>query len=318
MTLISRYVFLDNKKNTLQHSSGKITIAEISVVLPVKDNQKGIDLYLDTFFLTHQREHFPREFIIVDNNSFPPIHIKDRHRKSGIIKLLSCKAPGPAAARNLGAMNAIGQWLLFNDSDCLPTASFLTGYLKASNGSVAYAGNIKSLGKDRLSRYYESQEILIPLKVRTAEGRFAPQYLVTANSLVWKQAFIQVKGFNECIKIAGGEDVDFGLKLAQIGNLSYAFESVILHDFGDGIKGFFKRFIRYGEGNRIVEELWQTNMRPKPFRPNTRTLYNKIASIFQFTLLLYGYLMVDRKIKKQKLNVAAGKPFSHSVAGLGN
>lgn len=221
--------------------------------------------------------------------------------KSGMIKLLSCKKPGPAAARNVGAMNAIGQWLLFNDSDCLPTTSLLTGYLNADNGSVAYSGNIKSLGKDRLSRYYESQEILLPLKVCTANGQYAPQYLITANSLVWKEAFIEVKGFNENIKIAGGEDIDIGLRLAQIGNLNYAFESVLLHDFSDGIKGFVKRFIRYGQGNRIIEELWQTNMRPKAFRPNTRTLYNEIVSKLQYTFLLYGYLLADRKIKLKKL-----------------
>ena len=98
-------------------------------------------------------------------------------------------------------MNAIGQWLLFNDSDCLPTASFLTGYLKANNGSVAYAGNIKSLRKDRLSKYYESQEILIPLKVYTAKGQLVPQYLITANSLVWKQAFIEVKALMKTSKL---------------------------------------------------------------------------------------------------------------------
>lgn len=300
MTLISRLVFLSNKKNSVQHSSGRIKIAEISIVLPVKDNQKGVDLYLDTFFLTHQSESFPKELIIVDNNSSPPIHIKDRHLKSGIIRLLLCRKPGPAAARNFGAMNAIGQWLLFNDSDCLPTPSLLAGYLNADNGSVAYAGNIKSLGRGRLSKYYESQEILIPLKVYTDNGRFAPQYLITANSLVWKQAFIDANGFNENIKIAGGEDIDLGLRLAEIGHLTYAFESVVLHDFSDGIKGFVKRFIRYGQGNRIVEELWQTNMRPKPFRPNSSTLYNKMASKLQYALLLIGYLLADGKIRLKK------------------
>ena len=54
------------------------------------------------------------------------------------------------------------------------------------------------------------------------------------------------EGFNENIKIAGGEDVDFGLRLSQIGDLNYAFENGLLHEFSDGIKGFVKRFIRYG------------------------------------------------------------------------
>ena len=200
-------------------------------------------------------------------------------------------------ARNFGALNSIGQWILFNDSDCIPTKSFLTGYANADNGSIAYAGNIHSVGNDRLSKYYESQEILIPLKTYNDKGDFVPQYLITANTLVWRQAFIEVNGFNEKIKIAGGEDVDFGLRLSQVGHLSYAFDSILLHNFSDGIIGFYKRFKRYGQGNRIVETLWQTDMRPRPFRPNKRTIINEVFAKLQYLFLLHGYLRADRQIR---------------------
>jgi glycosyltransferase involved in cell wall biosynthesis len=297
MTLISRLVFFKNKKKTPTKSSDRIKINDISIIVPVKDNQKGIDNYLDNFFVTNQHDTFPKEIIIVDNNSKPAIEICRRHLTSGLVKLLSCKTPGPAAARNFGALNSSGQWILFNDSDCIPTKSFLTGYVNADNGSIAYAGNIHSLGKDRLSKYYESQEILIPLKTYNEQGDFVPQYLITANTLVWRQAFMEVNGFNEKIKIAGGEDVDFGLRLSQIGTLSYAFDSILLHDFNDGLIGFYKRFKRYGQGNRIVEALWQTDMRPRLFRPNKRTIINEVFAKLQHLFLLHGYLQADRQIR---------------------
>jgi len=297
MTLISRLVFFKNKKKTLSKSSDRIRVDEVSIIVPVKDNQKGVDNYLDNFFVTHQYDNFPKEIIIVDNNSKPAIQICRRHLASGLVKLLSCKTLGPAAARNFGALNSSGQWILFNDSDCIPTNSFLTGYVKADNGSIAYAGNIHSVGNDRLSKYYESQEILIPLKTYNDKGEFVPQYLITANTLVWRQAFIEINGFNENIKIAGGEDVDFGLRLSQVGHLSYAFGSILLHDFSDGIVGFYKRFKRYGQGNRIVEHLWQTDMKPRPFRPNKRTLTNEVFAKLQYIFLLYGYLKANREIR---------------------
>lgn len=298
MTLISRLVFFQEKK-TQNKSSGRIKTNEISIIIPVKDNQKGIDNYLDNFFATHAYDNFPKEIIIVDNNSAIPTVVSDKHQSHGLtVKLLSCKKLGPASARNFGANQATGQWLLFNDSDCIPTGTLLTGYLRADNSSLAYAGNIKALGQDRLSKYYESQEILIPLKTYNDKKEFVPQYLITANTLVWTATFFEVGGFNENINIAGGEDVDFGLRLSQLGNLSYAFDSIALHNFDGGLKSFYNRFVRYGQGNRIVEHLWQTNMRPRPFRPNRRTIFNGITARLQYLFLLMGYLSADRQIRK--------------------
>ncbi len=301
MTLISRLVFSEKKK-TLQKSSEKVVTSEISIVIPVKDNQEGVNSYLDRFFITHQADHFPREIIFVDNNSIAPLFIPKSHQNSGLsLKLFLCTRKGPAAARNFGANHATGKWVLFNDSDCLPTESLISGYLKADNGAVAYAGNIKALGRDKLSSYYESQEILIPLKTLHSSGKFVPQYIITANTLVWKDAFVECGGFNEQIRIAGGEDVDLGLRLSQIGELSYAFDSIAYHNFNDGLIGFYKRFNRYGKGNRIIEHLWGTNMSPKPFKPVKISVFNRFAAFFQYLFLLLGYLKANYQIKKYGL-----------------
>lgn len=301
MTLISRLIFFKGKKKTVQKSSGNIRIDEVSIVIPVKNNQQGINNYLDHFFLTHRPEIYPREIIVVDNNSKPSLRIFERYLETGLVKPILCTIPGPAAARNLGALNATGKWLLFNDSDCIPTNSLLTGYIKGENGSVGYAGNIKSVGRGALSRYYESQEILLPLKTLSETGVFVPQYLITANTLVWKSSFMEIGGFNEDITIAGGEDVDFGLRLSQIGRLSYAFESLLLHDFNDGLIGFYKRFKRYGRGNKIVEKLWQTNMKPTPFRPNKKCIINEFFALLQYLFLLHGYQSQEEDTRQFKV-----------------
>jgi glycosyltransferase involved in cell wall biosynthesis len=295
MTLISRLVFFTEKK-TQNKSSGRIRTNEISIVIPVKDNQKGINKYLDSLFHLLTAEELPKEIIIVDNNSQPEISISKKHISTGKVKLIKCKSPGPAASRNLGASIAGGEWLLFNDSDCIPSRRILSGFLKADNGSVAYAGNIKSYGNDLLSKYYESQEILIPLKTYNASGDFVPQYLITANTLIWKEAFNEIGGFNESILIAGGEDVDLGLRLSQIGHLSYAFDSIAYHDFNDGLLGFYRRFKRYGYGNRIIEELWSTNMKPEKFKPNEKSLFNSFAASLQYYFLSIGYKAADRNL----------------------
>lgn len=127
------------------------------------------------------------------------------------------------------------------------------------------------------------------MKIYDQRGKFMPQYLITVNSLIWKKVFIEINGFNEKIDIAGGEDIDLGLRLSRLGKLSYAFDSIVIHDFSGGILGFYKRFIRYGKGNRFIEEIWKTDLKSKLFRPNERTLINEILAKLQYLFWKIGY-----------------------------
>jgi len=304
--MISRLVFSLKKKTTKK--SSKIKLKEISIIIPVKDNQNGIDDFLSSFFKTHKKEEYPKEIIIVDNLSIQAVQIRPEFQKRGIeIILANCDKKGPASARNKGVKISKGNWILFLDSDCLATKSTVNGYLKSCNNSVAYAGMVKSLGKDFISKYYEEQEILMPLKVSDKNGNFVPQYLITANCIIWKEAFKEVGGFNEKIQLAGGEDVDLGLRLSEIGNLSFAFDAVANHNFDDGLKGFWDRFIRYGKGNRIVEEIYKSDLSPSLFRPNKKTIVNEVLSKIQWLGLKIGYEKMNKKIKTDANNAYNGK-----------
>lgn len=82
---------------------------------------------------------------------------------------------------------------------------------------------------------------------------------------------------------------DLGLRLSQIGNLSYSYHAIVNHNFDDGLTGFCKRFIRYGKGNKIVEKLYDTDLSPILFRPNKRTFFNEILAKIQWLCLKIGY-----------------------------
>lgn len=285
--MISRLGFKPTRQQTIKSDLLRET-KEVTIIIPVKDNQNGIDFFLSEFFATHTADNFPREIIIVDNNSIPEIELKQANFPIPV-RLFSCTKIGPASARNFGAQHSQTNWILFTDSDCVPTSNLLTGYLTAQNGSVGYAGNIKAYGQDIISKYYEQQEILLPPKVYERPNQPRPDYLITANCLVWRPAFDKVGGFNETIKIAGGEDIDLGFKLLNIGQLTYAFESIAQHNFGDGLHDFKERFIRYGYGNKIISRLYDLDLKPRTFKPNKRTLINYLLSYLQFIWLTTGY-----------------------------
>ncbi|PHM11370.1 glycosyltransferase [Nostoc sp. 'Peltigera malacea cyanobiont' DB3992] len=290
MTLISKLGYKPTKKANLI-APLKVISSDISIVIPVNNNQKGIDLFLSIFFNTHGSKIYPREIIIVDNNSNKPITIHKKFQINGLeIILLKCSKIGPASARNLGLSCSKGDWILFTDSDCIPCESWITGYIDSMNGSIGYAGNVKAWGGDFLSKYYETQEILVPLKVIYNETNISPEYLITANALIWKPAIEKIGGFNEDINIAAGEDIDLGWRLLELGNLSYAFNSLVFHNFDDGILGFVRRFSRYGKGNKVISKIYNIDLSPQRFNPNRRSFINQLLSKLQYICLLWGYI----------------------------
>ena len=195
---------------------------------------------------------------------------------------------GNYKARNAGWRAAGGKWILFADSDCRPASGWLKGYIEASNGSIGYSGIVLSYGRDFISRYYESQSILIP-SMNNHASILSPDYIITANALVWKKALEKIGGFDETIKIAAGEDVDLGFRLREIGNLGLAAKSVVFHDFNDGLVGFTKRFRRYGKGNHMLAQMYGMSIKPRRFAPRQRSLGSSILAHIQYLSMLWGW-----------------------------
>lgn len=262
---------------------------DVSIVIPVKNNQRGIDRFLTAFLRTHLPKQFPREIILVDNASIPSLTIAPHFIECGLpIVVLQCSQQGPACARNVGAQAACGEWILFTDSDCVPLESFLDGYLSHLTGAVGYAGSVLAAGTDVLSHYYESQAILMPPTLQDNESD-RPAYIITANALVWRRAWMQSGGFDESIQIAAGEDVDFGLRLWEIGPLSFASHAQVMHVFEGGLPAFVKRFLRYGRGNHLLRQRTGFDFTPHPFRACIPTLPNTLLASLQYTALWCGY-----------------------------
>jgi len=173
------------------------------LVVPVHNNRQGTERLLAACLDVFSPRRCPKEIIIVDSLSFPLLTVP-RFASWGLpLQVLACPRPGAAAARNLGARTATGEWLLFLDSDCLPTPTLIEGYKRAMDGAVAYAGVVRAARGDPLSRYYDTQGIFSPPPV-WHQGRERPAYLITANALVWRQALAQVGGFDERFPDAGG------------------------------------------------------------------------------------------------------------------
>ncbi len=286
MTLLSTLGYAPQKKDPIPVIS-VINANEISIVIPVKNNQSGILRFLQVFEEVTPTKFYPLEIIIVDNNSNFPIKIPQNYPVR--LKLSKCNSIGPASARNKGVEISSGQWILFTDSDCIPTKNTISGYCRTDNKVVAYAGGIEIVSNNILSKYYSSQETLIPPEAKYVDT-VRPDYLVTANCLIQKSAIEIVQGFDASFKQAGGEDIDIAFRLLEIGELDYQFNSVTRHEFDDGITGFVKRFKRYGRGNKQLAIKFNLDLTPKFFFPQKLSFFNVLLAVIQFSTMRYGYV----------------------------
>ncbi|MBO0950595.1 glycosyltransferase [Fibrella forsythiae] len=255
MTFISNIQFKDSQYRRVIKPDAKIRYDNISVIIPVKNNQRGVDNLLDSYTALINAQTIPKEIIIVDNNSSPPLRISERHEYINNLIIKKCQRPGPAAARNVGIEQASSKWILFIDSDCQFTETTLAGYYNPADlNCIGYAGKVKALGKSIYSEYYDEHDMLYP-RENPLEREKRPQYLITANCLIWKPALVEVKGFDERIKIASGEDVEISYKLSGIGRFAYMPASIVCHDYGDTMYSFLSRFYRYGKIIRNLKRI---------------------------------------------------------------
>ena len=268
---------------------------QISVVVPVKDNQRGIECFLQHFFDNVPSGDLPLEIIIVDDGSKGRLVIPDCNRNASTrIRLIrSPMNRNRAGARNLGVKLAHGDWILFVDSDCIPSANLIGGYLNAYDPRyAAYAGSTYSLATDPLSRFYDSERVFIPPP--TPDGK--PLYLITANAMVCKEVLVQMNGFDETF--FSGEDLDLSFRILSRHRIDYALDSVVHHDMSDGFLGFVERFYRYGKGNRLLEDKYdnpQGEVRREAFKPFQRPApsfdasFNRLMAFVRYLCELWGY-----------------------------
>lgn len=264
-------------------STRTLNSSEISVIVPVRNNTAGLKrLMLSASFGLRLQV---RELIIVDDDSNPQIDLSKFGPVPKLpLRVIRTEGVGPAGARNRGACLAEGDWLLFVDSDCLFTETLVTEYKHSMNGAVGYAGHVKATGQGLLSKYYDSQRVLIPFGID--EGR--PRHIITANALIWRRAFELIGGFDEAFYLAAGEDVDLGLRLNQVGGLQYVPKATILHDYG-GLFKFCERFFRYGRANAMLERKHFVSFRPQKQSIRDPRLINYIFAFTQYLITLLGY-----------------------------
>ena len=172
---------------------------------------------------------------------------------------------GPAKARNIGIDRALENdldLLVFMDDDVVnPVSDVFRVVCKGAVGSTnLYFPKIESYGDTCFDLFHDLDGTLNGV-YEVNSGYSNLVYGTTCVMIAPMAVLRDGIRFDESFPLAAGEDIDFCVRAKVNGHrIIPADNLVVKHDYGyDNSEGslmkFVSRFIRYGEGNRLIKEI---------------------------------------------------------------
>jgi glycosyltransferase involved in cell wall biosynthesis len=155
--------------------------------------------------------------VIVDDGSEPPVSVSDFEGQLAL-RVARRGGSGPAAARNAGAAEGRGEYLIFTDDDTEPVPSWVDSactFLDGHPDHVGVEGPVSSPPFD-------------PLYEHSLENE-SPGAYWTCNIAYRADRFRELGGFFENFPDPHCEDLDLGFRAAALGPIGFASGMSVLH-----------------------------------------------------------------------------------------
>ena len=220
----------------------------VSVVIPTRGRPEQLARCLGAL----ARQTLPAaafEVIIVDDDSPVPV---DPAIATGLPmagKVLRVPHAGPAAARNRGVDQAVGDVVAFTDDDCQPEPGWLAALLTALGSSTAPGAGGRVVNALPRNRYAEASQLLVSFLCEYYNGPDGARFFTSNNLAVRRDAFRRAGGFDERYRHAAGEDRELCDRFASRNTpLAYAADAVVRHAHDLSWPRFVRQHFTYGRG----------------------------------------------------------------------
>ena len=189
----------------------------ISVVIPTYNRlpilKKSLAALENQKITAHKIDGY--EILVVDDGSKDKTLTWLAENKAQLphVKILKQTHQGPAAARNLGVTNAIGNIIIFIDSDLVVTKSFLESH------ADALVRGEQNLQSDRLFTYgavINTNNFTNPTDEPYKITDFSAAYFATGNVAIARKWLEKAGLFDTGFQLYGWEDLELGVRLKKL------------------------------------------------------------------------------------------------------
>lgn len=250
----------------------------VSIIVPVYNAEKTVASTLPS--IISQKCSYPYETIVVDDGSNDNTAevVEDFIRNSKnpeVIKLIKAHHGGPAAARNIGVRHAVGEIILFIDSDCVANEKWIDSLVDVLLQDLTIAGvsgTYRTLNTNSMTARFVGYDIAYR---HQRMGKYI-DHVGTYSAAFRKAALLRVGLFDEFFRHADGEDNDISYRLINSGyKLVFQPQVWVSHihpsTIGRYLKGQFRRaywraalYMKHRERIRKPDTYtsWQTQLQP--------------------------------------------------------
>jgi len=224
---------------------------ETSIIIPVRNQKRSL---LEAMSSLRRQIKKPRayELIICDDGSTDGTDQAIRKIRYPIFfKYFRNDPPlGRSANRNAGFDRSTGKHLIFFDGDMVPVDNYLKAMLSDIKSDTVKLGNAQAppdQKSGRLDRYLYSRGRYYKM----GEDTSLPGRLFTSNNFyIDREIFKKIGGFDARFKGWGGEDIDFGLKLEDLGvKLVNVPDAITYHYHERTVRNLADDFYNFGENS---------------------------------------------------------------------
>jgi len=263
-----------------------------SVVVPAHNAEATLDACLSSL----GQQTLPRqayEIIVVDDGSSDgTAEVAQRHE--GVVVIRE-EQSGPAKARNRGAAEARGRYLVFTDADCEADPDFLRALVAPMESDVGIAGvqgRYRTRQRSLVARFVQVE---IEERYVLMEGRADIDHIGTYAAAFRRQLFLEHGGFDASFPEASNEDMEFSYRLAAAGHrLGLSGDAFCYHAHPEDLGRYFRAKFRHGYWTAILYGRHRDKILKDSYRP--KSLRFQVLSLVGLPLVLAGAGLLTRSL----------------------
>jgi glycosyltransferase involved in cell wall biosynthesis len=224
---------------------------EISVVVPVRDEEESIRILLDGLL---GQTLAPREIVITDGGSVDATReiIEEFVQRGAPVKLFREQNSMPGRARNVGVKNAACDWIAFTDAGIRPEADWLAAMAARAGADVEVVyGSFAPI----VDTFFKECAAIAYLPPPSEIAGVSTSARSIASALMRRHVWQNVGGFPEDLRSA--EDLVFMKRIEARGFRELRAPAAMVHwNIQGNLWRTFKRFVTYARNN-IRAGLWR-------------------------------------------------------------